>query len=97
MKEVEIQEFVVNCLEFVNDTGGFWEREKVLLQLMEECGELAQSCRKGTVGDISEEAGDVLFVILCFLYGQEIDQAVFRRRIRKNNELRRVYKHGEKL
>jgi NTP pyrophosphatase (non-canonical NTP hydrolase) len=43
--------------------GQLWPRDKILLKLMEECGELAQAFRKGDSLEQRHEFGDVLFAL----------------------------------
>lgn len=53
--------------------GGLWTRDKILLKLMEEVGELSRAFRKKDRANQAEELGDVLFACLCLALREDID------------------------
>ena len=60
---------------WIKTAGGYWEPRDVMLQLQEECGELAREVnhrfgpkrkKKGeSVSSIDKELGDILFTLSC--------------------------------
>lgn len=56
-----------------NECGELWERDKILLKLTEELGELAQAFRKKTRTDQIVEIGDVAFAVLALCIREKFD------------------------
>ena len=50
---------------FKDNPDGLWTRDKILLKLTEELGEVVQAFRKKSTSDQIEEIGDLLLGIFC--------------------------------
>lgn len=58
---------------FKDNPDGLWTRDKILLKLTEELGEVAQAFRKKSTSDQIEEVGDLLLGIFCLAERENID------------------------
>lgn len=56
----DIQKMINNHFE---ETGDLWKRDKILLKITEELGELAKAFRKQTRKEQKEEFGDLIFAV----------------------------------
>lgn len=57
----------------IEKAGNLWPRDKILLKLTEELGELAQAFRKKARLEQIEELGDVAFALLCLAEREAVD------------------------
>ena len=66
--------------------GGYWSCDKQLLQLIEEVGELVQAYRKKPKS-VSEEIGDVLYVVFSIIGRESRLEGVCKSRTKKNKQV----------
>jgi NTP pyrophosphatase (non-canonical NTP hydrolase) len=70
---MHMTQLLTEISESAQRNGGLWVRDKILLKLMEEAGELSQAFRKKDRASQVEEFGDVLFACFCLAICEDID------------------------
>ncbi len=81
---MQVQKLMENVLQAANSNGGLWTRDKILLKIMEEVGELSRAFRRKDRVNQGDELGDVLFACLCLALREGFDPvAVILRTIQK--------------
>ena len=89
---------------WIRENGGYWEPLALVARLSEETGEVARCYnhhfgpkrpKKGEpAGDLAEELGDVLWIVLCMANAQGIDLSEQLERVMTKLRVRDAGRHG---
>ena len=80
-------------IDVIERHGGLWPRDKILLKLQEELGELVKAFRKRDRDNQEEEIGDVAFALLCLamVENHDIEKALDRAIIKHKTRPKQTY------